>query len=157
MRLKKYVTFSLFVSNPFSLSMHVFTVFVFLFWNYNYITFLLPLPPLLHLSLLSICLISESWQYSSWVYNATEGQCFFPCAIYNQEHTFKHDLGKCVKLFNSWQKRSESHFWRHVENDIFTAEICPELNSFPLSAWRDICTELDMQLHEAALSQSKSP
>lgn len=79
-------------------------------------------------------------------------QCYrrtmlFPCAIYNQEHTFKHDLGKCVKLFNSWQKRSESHFWRHVENNILTAEICPELNNFPLSAWRDICTELGMQLH----------
>ena len=40
--------------------------------------FLLPLHPFLHLSLLSICLISESWQYSSWVYSATEGQCFFP-------------------------------------------------------------------------------
>ena len=119
--------------------------------------FLLPLPPLLHLSLLSICFISESRQYSSWVYSATEGQWFFPCAIHNQEHTFKHDLGKCVKLFNSWQKRSESHFWHHVKNDILTAEICPELNNFPLSAWRDICTELDMQLHETALAQNKSP
>lgn len=70
MRLKKYKLHSLSLYLPlFSLCVHVFLVFV---------CFLLPLPPLLHLSLLSICLISESWQYSSWVYSATEGQCFFP-------------------------------------------------------------------------------
>ena len=118
--------------------------------------FLLPLHPLLHLSLLSIYLISESWQYSSWVYSATEGQCFFPCAIYNQEHTFKHDLGKCVKLFNSWQKRSESHFWHHVENEILTAETCPELNNFPLSAWRDISMEPEVWPQAKAVAQCES-
>ena len=65
MRLKKYKLHSLSLYLPlFSLCMHVFLL---------PFCFLLTLPPLLHLSLLSICLISESWQYSSWVYSATEG------------------------------------------------------------------------------------
>ena len=150
MRLKKYKLHSLSLYLPlFSLCVHVFLVFLFLFPSSS---------PSFSPSISSLNLLN----FRVLAILILGLQCYrrtmlFPCAIYNQEHTFKHDLGKCVKLFNSWQKRSESHFWHHVENEVLTAEICPELNNFPLSIWRDICTELDMQLHEAALAQSKRP
>ena len=150
MRLKKYKLHSLSLYLPlFSLCMHVFLLFIFLFLSSSPSSS----PSISSLNLLNFRVLAILI-LGLQCYRRT---MFFPCAIYNQEHTFKHDLGKCVKLFSSWQKRSKSHFWCHVENDIFTAEICPELNNFPLSAWRDICTELDMQLHETALAQSKSP
>lgn len=117
--------------------------------------FLLPLPPFPPLSLTSICLISESWWWSTYLgcYRRT---MFFSCTIYNQEPTLKHGLDKSFKLFDSWQERSESHFWCSIKHDILPAEICPELNNFTLPTWKDISTEVDMQVHKTVLAQSKS-
>lgn len=107
------------------------------------------------LSLTSICLISESWWWSTYL-GCNRRTMFFSCTIYNQEPTFKHGLDKGFKLFDSWLERSESHFWCNIKHDILPAEICPELNNFTLPTWKDISTEVDMQVHKTVLAQSKS-